>query len=334
MSLSRILLASAALALFVLLLAGPPFAARQIEERLSEDAEEALAALEHEGLFVSADGRDLTLEGNVLTAEARAGAESVVAALPGLHRLENRITVGRAREGSAPPSPTPRRPDDRDREIPEAREPTNEAASTAAESPAPEPAAAEPQVSPLPTASEPTASEPTVTEPQASESDSTEPAVPETATRSADPAPPAPVRAEPERTAPSPSLSAEAQAAQRAINRVLSRRVIEFQVSSDRLTPGGRTTLDALIEPLSRLSGTAVEISGHTDGRGDAAANLELSARRARTVLEYLVENGIARKRLEAVGRGETQPIAGNDTPQGRRSNRRIEIRLLEAKDR
>ena len=79
-----------------------------------------------------------------------------------------------------------------------------------------------------------------------------------------------------------------------------------------------------------------IQVSGHTDSRGDDAYNLRLSQDRAQAVVDYLVRNGIESSRLTAVGYGETRPIARNenedltDNPIGRQLNRRIEISLPE----
>jgi outer membrane protein OmpA-like peptidoglycan-associated protein len=72
-----------------------------------------------------------------------------------------------------------------------------------------------------------------------------------------------------------------------------------------------------------------VEIQGHTDNRGSRAYNLDLSARRARSVMEYLVKKGIDRKRLRASGYGFDRPIATNATPLGRAKNRRVEFKVV-----
>ncbi|WP_375758952.1 OmpA family protein [Corallococcus exercitus] len=72
-----------------------------------------------------------------------------------------------------------------------------------------------------------------------------------------------------------------------------------------------------------------VRVEGHTDGQGDDAKNLDLSQRRANTVRDWLVKNGIAAQRLEAVGSGETKPVDTNDTAKGRENNRRVEFNIV-----
>ena len=71
-----------------------------------------------------------------------------------------------------------------------------------------------------------------------------------------------------------------------------------------------------------------MKISGYTDSSGGEDANLRLSEKRAQRVKAYLVENGIDENRLEAKGFGEANPIADNDTAEGRRKNRRVELEI------
>ena len=72
-----------------------------------------------------------------------------------------------------------------------------------------------------------------------------------------------------------------------------------------------------------------MEISGHTDSRGGADFNRELSARRAEAVKSYLVGKGIKSDRLTSIGYGMDRPIASNKTDAGRGRNRRTEFRLI-----
>jgi outer membrane protein OmpA-like peptidoglycan-associated protein len=73
-----------------------------------------------------------------------------------------------------------------------------------------------------------------------------------------------------------------------------------------------------------------VRVEGHTDNRGTGPYNLDLSRRRAASVVEYLVQHGIARGRLLSAGYGFERPIADNSTALGRAKNRRVEFKLLE----
>jgi outer membrane protein OmpA-like peptidoglycan-associated protein len=80
---------------------------------------------------------------------------------------------------------------------------------------------------------------------------------------------------------------------------------------------------------LAEYDQTLVEISGHTDSTGDDAHNQVLSERRAESVRGYLEAQGIQPVRLVARGFGERQPVAANDTADGRQQNRRVELRLV-----
>lgn len=104
-------------------------------------------------------------------------------------------------------------------------------------------------------------------------------------------------------------------------------RGIFFDIDSDRLRPESTRVLTDLVEALRRADSLAVTIEGHTDAQGDDAYNLKLSERRAAAVVKYLTDQGIAANRLRSVGKGETEPVASNDTAEGRKENRRVVIR-------
>jgi len=70
-------------------------------------------------------------------------------------------------------------------------------------------------------------------------------------------------------------------------------------------------------------------VGGHTDSYGTEEYNMGLSVRRARAVADYLVAGGIDRSRLRVEGYGETQPVASNDTEDGRAQNRRVELSVI-----
>ena len=72
-----------------------------------------------------------------------------------------------------------------------------------------------------------------------------------------------------------------------------------------------------------------IEVAGHTDNLGSSDYNLDLSIRRAKSVQKFLVEQGVSEKQLESEGRGETQPVATNETSLGRGKNRRVEFKVL-----
>ena len=116
---------------------------------------------------------------------------------------------------------------------------------------------------------------------------------------------------------------------QERIDAVLARRTIEFEPGNATLTAAGRQTLDALAPLLLQTAGRGFEITGHTDAQGARQANVALSAARADTVKAYLVGKGLAAERIATAGAGPDRPVAGNDTPEGRARNRRIELRVV-----
>jgi len=110
------------------------------------------------------------------------------------------------------------------------------------------------------------------------------------------------------------------------LNMVLNNVV--FETGKAVLLPGSGEVLDRLVTLMAENETLTLEVSGHTDNTGDPEANKALSAERARTVVNYLVEQGVDHRRLTAVGHGADQPIASNDTEEGRQKNRRIEFKV------
>ena len=80
---------------------------------------------------------------------------------------------------------------------------------------------------------------------------------------------------------------------------------------------------------MKEYTNARFSIDGHTDSVGSASLNQKLSEERAYSVMNYLIENGIASSRLEAAGYGEDRPIASNNSRAGRGTNRRVEINLI-----
>lgn len=107
-------------------------------------------------------------------------------------------------------------------------------------------------------------------------------------------------------------------------------RNVLFESGSAELLAVSGDELDRLAELLAQAPRFRVEIVGHTDDVGTAQANLELSLRRAAAVKTYLVGQGVGESRIVVRGEGEQQPIAPNNTEEGRRRNRRTTFRLEE----
>jgi outer membrane protein OmpA-like peptidoglycan-associated protein len=101
---------------------------------------------------------------------------------------------------------------------------------------------------------------------------------------------------------------------------------VHFARGHAHLDRAGKTAVDRLVGALNACPATALSIAGHADASGHARRNLALSKRRARGVTAYLVDKGIDASRLAAVGYGDTQPVAPNDTRANRAKNRRIEV--------
>ena len=103
---------------------------------------------------------------------------------------------------------------------------------------------------------------------------------------------------------------------------------VKFATNSAELLPESIPVLENAIATLKRYPEVNIEVAGHTDSRGSDAYNLDLSARRAESVLKYLREGGVSNT-LTSRGYGETEPIASNDTDDGRQQNRRVVLRAL-----
>jgi len=101
-----------------------------------------------------------------------------------------------------------------------------------------------------------------------------------------------------------------------------------FSSGSAALQPGARDKLRRFAAVLERYPRTTVQVIGHTDSRGTEQSNDELSQRRARAVADELVADGVSASRISTFGRGESQPVATNDTLEGRAQNRRVEINV------
>lgn len=104
---------------------------------------------------------------------------------------------------------------------------------------------------------------------------------------------------------------------------------VTFETARSDVRASFLEVLDSVALVLDEYEKTLVEVAGHTDATGSDAYNMKLSRDRASSVATYLRSRGVYEQRLLALGFGEENPIASNDTPEGREANRRVEITLL-----
>ncbi len=122
----------------------------------------------------------------------------------------------------------------------------------------------------------------------------------------------------------------DATVCQQLFSEVLAKGTIRFESGRSNLDPDSAGLLDHLVEIALRCPTTNIEVAGHTDTDGDGATNQALSEKRAQAVVDYLVKAGLPASRFAAVGYGSTQPVAANDTDDGKARNRRIEFVVKE----
>jgi outer membrane protein OmpA-like peptidoglycan-associated protein len=108
---------------------------------------------------------------------------------------------------------------------------------------------------------------------------------------------------------------------------------ILFAVNQATLQPAGQQNLRDLVASLEEYEGTEVLVVGHTDSTGETAYNQGLSERRADAARNFLTGAGLEQGRVRAIGRGELEPIASNDTETGRQQNRRVEIAIFASEE-
>ncbi|WP_124980522.1 OmpA family protein [Nonlabens xiamenensis] len=104
---------------------------------------------------------------------------------------------------------------------------------------------------------------------------------------------------------------------------------VKFATNQSSLNESSKATLDKLLNVMNEYPGTEVLVSGHTDSQGSADYNMELSRKRAASVRDYLGTHGIPMSRIAMTYSGESNPVATNDTPEGRAQNRRVEIGIV-----
>src|SRR3984893_2761685 len=123
-----------------------------------------------------------------------------------------------------------------------------------------------------------------------------------------------------------PSAPVDATVCQQLFSELLAKGNIRFESARADIVSDSAGLLDRLIETALRCPTVNIEIAGHTDADGDDASNKTLSEKRAQAVMDYLVKAGLPADRFTAVGYGSAQPVAANDTDEGKAQNRRIEF--------
>ena len=118
----------------------------------------------------------------------------------------------------------------------------------------------------------------------------------------------------------------DATVCQQLLADLLAKAKIRFESGRATIDPDSVALLDRLVETAMRCPTVNIEIAGHTDADGEVAFNQDLSKKRAQAVTDYLVKAGLSASRFTPVGYGSTQPLAGNDTEEGKAQNRRIDF--------
>ena len=112
------------------------------------------------------------------------------------------------------------------------------------------------------------------------------------------------------------------------IKLVLGENAVRFDTNKSTLTATAKANLDKLVPVFNQYPDTNIQIYGYTDSTGAADYNLKLSDQRAASVKAYLASKGLAATRFVTTGLGIADPIATNDTPEGRSKNRRVEFAI------
>lgn len=103
-----------------------------------------------------------------------------------------------------------------------------------------------------------------------------------------------------------------------------------FEVAKSKIDPSSYQELDLLVAMMNEHKSMVIQLEGHTDFVGDPAKNLKLSQQRVDEVKEYLIKKGIKKERVKTKAFGGTMPLSHENTPEARRLNRRVEVRILQ----
>jgi outer membrane protein OmpA-like peptidoglycan-associated protein len=114
-----------------------------------------------------------------------------------------------------------------------------------------------------------------------------------------------------------------------ALSQTIVLENVLFGTNKTTLLPASAKELDKLVSEMKRQPGMKVQISGHTDNVGNESANQVLSEGRAKAVVDYLASKGISSHRLSYKGYGSSRPVADNSSEEGRKKNRRVEMKII-----
>ena len=117
-----------------------------------------------------------------------------------------------------------------------------------------------------------------------------------------------------------------AKTCQSGLQQIAREGTLKFERASANFDRDSNDTLDQLASTAKACPGLKIEIEGHTDSEGTPERNQRLSDRRAQAVVDFLIKRGVDQAQLQAIGYGETRPLAPNDSPENRAKNRRIEF--------
>ncbi len=110
---------------------------------------------------------------------------------------------------------------------------------------------------------------------------------------------------------------------------VTLREKVLFDVNKYSLKPGAEANLSRVADVLARYPDFNIDVEGHTDNTGQETYNQWLSEKRAGTVADFIVTEGVHPDRIMVIGYGETQPVTTNETAEGRQQNRRVELHIV-----
>jgi outer membrane protein OmpA-like peptidoglycan-associated protein len=113
-------------------------------------------------------------------------------------------------------------------------------------------------------------------------------------------------------------------------NQLILSAETSFEFNSANLKPAAYPELDKLLELMKEFPMSRWKVVGYTDNVGSEDGNIKMSQMRAESVLNYFVSRGIPKVRFEVLGKGSSDPIDDNSTPEGRAKNRRVEINRID----